>query len=160
MHLSVWTLTLYNIGFFWHPCSDVSGEGGRYRSKASLAWTYPYTHVIRKHNKLRSIQYFPLTRNRLCNLKKVITQINSSLEEAKFLKSEWYDVSFNPHSKTFNPLSAHDVISNHEVAITQWPGHLITLCCSSGLSQHLWILFQVFMGVKWMLSAEIVSALI
>jgi hypothetical protein len=37
----------------------------------------------------------------------------------------------------FNLLSAHDVISLHAVAITQWPGHLITSCCSSGLTQHL-----------------------
>ena len=34
-------------------------------------------------------------------------------------------------------LSAHDVISRHVVAVVQWPGRLITSCCSSGLTQHL-----------------------
>ena len=49
-----------------------------------------------------------------------------------------------------NLLSTHDVISHHVVAV----------CYSSDLSQHLWTLFQVFMGVKWVRSAEIMSALI
>ena len=41
----------------------------------------------------------------------------------------------------------------------QWSVGLNKSCCSSGLTQYLWTLFQVFQRVKWMLSAEIISAL-
>ena len=34
-------------------------------------------------------------------------------------------------------LSSHDVISRLGVTILQWPGLLVTSCCSSALTQHL-----------------------
>ena len=39
--------------------------------------------------------------------------------------------------QTVNLLGVHDVISHHAVAVTQWPGRLVTSWCSSDLSQHL-----------------------
>jgi hypothetical protein len=39
-------------------------------------------------------------------------------------------------SKAFNLLSTCDTISRHTVVVTQFPGHLITSCFSSDLTEH------------------------
>ena len=52
---------------------------------------------------------------------------------------EWeiaWDDSLGRKPKEFKLLSALDMLSRHAVEVTQWPGHLITSYCSSGLTQH------------------------
>ena len=67
----------------------------------------------------------------------------SETDEDKEIESATYDFEENRMNNYIDPLSAHDVISRHAVAIMQWPQHLITSCCSSGLT-----LFQGFTGVE------------
>ena len=103
---------------------------------------------------VRNLKYWPLRRDSIL----ISTVSNRKLQSLTNLRDK-----LNFHNTVMvilNLLSAHDLITDHVVAIMQWSERLITSCCSSGLTRYLWTLFQVFTGVKWMLSGLIISALI